>query len=67
MGHKGLSGVYWGAGRDSRYAGARKGYRALGAPMGCRGPFGVSGVVGGVRGVLGAGRNSRYARTRRGI
>ena len=35
-----MSGVYWGAGRDFRYSGARRGIgaiRDIGAPMGCRG------------------------------
>ena len=51
----GESGVYWMAGRDSRYSGARRGIggiRAMGAPRGV-GPFwGVGshfGVSGGVR------------------
>ena len=39
-----------GAGRHSRYSGARKGIGVSGVPMGCRGPFGASG---GVKGVLG--------------
>ena len=53
--------VYWGAGRNSRYSGARRGIEhqgALGVPRGCRGPFGASG------GVLGVGRDSRYSGAR---
>ena len=37
--------MYWGASRDSRYSGARRG---IGAPMGLGGYFEVSG---GIRGV----------------
>ena len=39
-----MSGVYWGAGRDSRYSGARRGIGASGGiqgSLGCRGCRGL--------------------------
>ena len=45
--------MYWGM-AGTRYLG-QKGYRGIGAPRGCRGPFWD------VRGVLGDGRDYRYA------
>ena len=35
-----MSGVYWGADRDSRYSGARRGIGGIGGSWGCRGLFG---------------------------
>ena len=60
----GEAGVYWKAGRDSRYSGARRGMGAsvaLGAPRGCRAIWGFRGHFGGIRGCqgyIGAGRDS---------
>ena len=48
-----MSGVYWGAGKDSKYSGARRGIGASGTPRGCREPFGGVREVRGIRGVLG--------------
>ena len=46
-----MSGVYWGAGRDSRYSGTRRGIGACGALGACRDVGVVLGVSGDVRGV----------------
>ena len=62
-----------GAGRDSRYSGARRGIGhqgVLGAARGCWGHYeGLRGIRGcrGIKGVLGAGRDCRYSGVRRGI
>ena len=46
----GVSGVYWEAGRDSRYSGARRG---IGGIMGHLGFLGGVGAIRGVRGCHG--------------
>ena len=48
----GVSGVYWGL---TETLGTQKpeGYRGIGAPQVCRGHLGVSGIVGGIRGIEG--------------
>ena len=43
-GHQGVSGMYWGAGRDSRYSGARRGIEGI------RGYWGLLGCVQGIGG-----------------
>ena len=70
-------GMYWGAGRDYRYPGARRGIediRGYWRLLGCVGDVGghygdIRGHQGcrGCQGVLGAGRDCRYSGARRGI
>ena len=51
-----MSGVYWGAGRDSRYSEARRGIGnqgALGPPRDCRVCRGHFGSIRGIRGCRG--------------
>ena len=57
----GVSGVYWAAGRDSRYSGTGKGIWRHQGPLG--GSSGCDRWCRGVRGVLGDGRDSRYSGT----
>ena len=68
----GVSGVYWGTGREYRYSGARSGIGSirgdLGSPRECKG---CSEPLGGCQGVSGvywdACREFRYSEARRGI
>ena len=75
-GVRGCRGVrlYWRAGRECRYSGARwgigdiRGHLGVLRVLGCCGAIkGASVGVKGVRGVLGVGRECRYSGAKRGI